>query len=383
MTRPLLPLLLVGCGLYGQQQPQTQAVATANLASNDACKVAWAAHHLARGPERSHVPELVRTLRSWRNRNDIGADFARLHVLDALVQLNARVAAADLTPFLDGITDVAAFALLAREPRANEPELLKLFASELPDGLHAKDLKWWATGDMLCQQRATGFAAVLINEMEFELVLDVYLPSDPSGARCGGAFGTRSGTDIVARLPSFPPAPVYNLAVNEPGCRAIGTSQVGYSRRLAKHPFATGRSWHNYDTRLRLGWLEQLADLDVGSVWYERIDYRNPKAFRTDVEALQARIDQELLQMLDRLVKAKAIPSDKATELDLQLKVNVSDLRAGNRNPLPKIPKLHRVPKHKAKPQRPPAHLADRAGHQAPTLHGQADALRHNSRNEM
>jgi hypothetical protein len=106
-----------------QALPEPAAIATA-LAGDAAHDVAWAAHHARERADKLLVKPLLHALGRWRLSNDENAGFVCVHLLDALLELDARVPAGDLVPLVDDERcGTWAFVLLAREPRLDEAEL--------------------------------------------------------------------------------------------------------------------------------------------------------------------------------------------------------------------------------------------------------------------
>jgi hypothetical protein len=321
----MLRSLLLGLTL-GTLPAQIRSVALPppdeRLQSDRAATVAWAAHELARVRATSETRALLASLQVWGSRNGETADVVRLHLLDALVQSDAKVPGECLLPHLRGITEVPAFVLLARDPLQNEPQLREFFFRDPAVRFHS--VAWWAAGNLLRAQKTPGFAAWLLARAEFRLEIDVVPAGSAGWPRCGGGRFLETGDEKHQQLPGFPPTPVYAFAVAIPNpwhdesapssdVIAPGRHPVAFRRTPTERDYLAGASRHNFDDWLRAAWLTDLApSRPVPEQRCEVLQAPDPLTFVDRVQDLRRDFLRQQLDLVEALVVGGAMTRAEA-----------------------------------------------------------------------
>lgn len=208
------------------QAPPTSAIAR-QLESTDARIVAWGAYNAAAYHRDDMIPRLQEIVESPpatalnEERDLIGV------VMDALIQLNARVPARALVRYVDK-RPVHTFVLLS-SATDRERVLLEL----LP---RLSGLRWFAAADMLFTDRAPELTAHLVNTVRLQLIVDVADTGDGewgTGSESGVAVGCGIGQDA----PGYPPHAEYRFELGPRSgffVLATGPHPVYYSRRVTR-----------------------------------------------------------------------------------------------------------------------------------------------------
>lgn len=174
-------MLAFGALLCAQQPDAIPPMADAprirqQLASALPVDVAWGTRFVQMARAKEFAGDLQRALQHWRASDDPERTPVCLHLLDALVAIDARLPGHTLLDLVDDPEcGAAAFTLLAREPQVNEPELLALFRRDWPafDARLAtqRDRRTLAIGNVLAVQRTAGFAGVVAPRLEVTLAV--------------------------------------------------------------------------------------------------------------------------------------------------------------------------------------------------------------------
>jgi hypothetical protein len=252
-----------------------------------------------------------------------------------------------------GITEVPAFVLLGRDPRQNETELRSYFFNQPSNEFHS--IAWWAAGNLLCAQKAPGFAAWLLNQAKFELEIDVVLPGEPMPLRCGGAIALDTGKEPRCQLRGFPPVPAYYFKVQssdswtkpEPlreEVIAAGRSPVCFQRSVCREHYRAGRSIHNRDDGLIADWLADLSPgCDPRGKRIETVEFTTPEAFVGRVQDVRRKFAQNQRDLAAALVASGDLTISEAAEFKVNSDFELHDYRSNTKDPLPQVPtKLER-----------------------------------------
>jgi hypothetical protein len=302
------------------------------LQSTRATTVAWAAHTAACLGLPGHTRPLLASLQAWKDRPGAEADIVRLHLLDALVQLDAKVPDTLLLPHVRDITEVPAFILLAREPQQNERDLLALFSAPPVHADH--DMIWMAAGDLLCAQKAPGFAAALLQQSEFTLMVDVYVRR--FNICLGHRF--RGPGEHRRRLQDMPPVPVYNLGRYSFLTHRI-TESVGWCRETSTDGYDYCSSEHDFGSVMCHMWLEQLGGGEFAQVTqYCELEFTTEAAYIAAVQSARREFLARQHKLVEALVAGKVLTEDEASRSSLSMKVLVVDYRSGSAPALPVAP---------------------------------------------
>jgi len=330
--------LLLAAITAQEPPPPSRAAIVADLGSSDPVEVAWAARHAREAGDATLVRTLRTCLRTWTAAKEREARQVCLHVLDALVRLEAKVPASELVqPVQQDITLVPALLLLAQDPRMNEPELLDLFrqgpafpAGWVPD---QRLLSTLAIGNLLAEQKAPGFAAAVWQQTSS---LNVVVCS--KDAVRGPTVSGVAPADLPPALAGFPPDPDYRLASGP----CSGTLLASGRRSVC---WARDRDGHHLDrsawlqTDVALGWLQDLAPRQVKSeesnlccIWSTK------QAYLDQVQAARRKLEQRRSEALAMLVAVRAMTSVEATTAGTAVEVVIEDLRKDKSVPLPELP---------------------------------------------
>lgn len=340
--------LLVGAVLLGLVAGQDPPTLSERLRSSYPQTVAWAAYDIARLRIGTQTRNLQAGLQAWGTRNGEQADVVRLHLLDALVQTYAKVPGSVVLPHVRGLTEVPAFVLLARDPRQNEIELRSYFFREPSDGFHT--IAWMAAGNLLCAQKAPGFAAWLLQRARFELEIDVVVPGGIVGPRCGGAVLLDNGREAHRRMPGFPPVPAYAFQVGEwdrrpdpdridPNLLAAGREPVSFRRTICKTEYLAGESRQNQDPWLVRDWLGALVPgCDTYSRSIEAVEFTTAAAFVDRAQELRRQYAQWQRDLVAALVAGGALAHGEAAAFEVSRAFRLCDCRGDDRRALPDLP---------------------------------------------
>jgi hypothetical protein len=268
----------------------------------------------------------------------------RQAALDALIRLDAEVAAEKLLPLYQSSPDEVVI-LLARSPEQNREALLPLFVEETPTA------RWLAVGNLLAESRAPGFAARLLRELKIEVSLYVYDREGGHNYGLGGGDGGGCGCGCGgSRGEEFPPVSYYELTDDaERGATvaAPGRHVVYYVRKQFGR--CRGRLAGTYDferDRLRVEYLAGLLntteeDLKLDARPLREIVCKDAAECRRAVVAVRDEIEQSYAALLSRLLEVNLLDASEAAELRPDIALDITDSREAKSFPLPR--KLRRV----------------------------------------
>ena len=171
---------------------------------------AWGAHLAIESGDESWTPRLLRALAELRPESGAAADAARAALVDALIQLDAEIAAHELVPIAEH-NPFAAIVLAARRPMEYREALAAMLKSRLTR------TQWTAVSSMLAQLRSPELTKSLLRDLGVELW--VYVRSDhndaipESRARVGFTYRELSVPE------GFPPTTHYVLTEKPAGLR--------------------------------------------------------------------------------------------------------------------------------------------------------------------
>ncbi len=355
----LLPACLAAHGATAQEPTRALRDAkalVAALAQRDALAVAWAAHDARRLGDTALIVPLQRALAAPRDPADPHAPFVGVFVLDALAGLGAKLPAELLLPWLDDErAGPVAFLLLARESRLHEQELFALFrAGWPPSAAHDEResalvqhpaLRLQAIGNLLCAQRAPGFAALLLRHADLDLRVRVTTP----GARVAPrSTAWMALFEAPPPLPDgLPPLPVHTyVRTDAPGRTAgewlaPGPIGIAIARREETAPVPLARSASASGARglaAPLPWLQAMAGDLPPPVTLVVVPFTGAEACRRQIERARDDLRAYRSRLLDGLVAAHALAVADAERLGRQeVRVSVSDEREDRDVPLPEL----------------------------------------------
>ncbi|MCA8965811.1 MAG: hypothetical protein KDC48_13085 [Planctomycetes bacterium] len=219
-TGPLLLIASLFAGFAAAQGDSRQrAKVLAQLAENDPRAVARATRDALAMPQHEVTQGLRTALQAWMKRDVEHAALARLFLLDALLARDEKLPADALLPCLDDpLTEPTTLALLCRDPLVNERLLFELFRDRYSPakGCKENDVRRALLGNVLCNQRAPGFAAHLWDLAELDLHVNV-VDGLPSAAHQRGVWLLPGFEPAPAPLDGFPPLPRSQLGMRLQG----------------------------------------------------------------------------------------------------------------------------------------------------------------------
>lgn len=212
---------------------------------------------------------------------------AALAILDSLVQLDAELPAAEITPWLAGFGRTAALLLLARSPDG-DPALLDIVRTEEPGG---EDLLWLTAGQLLAERSSPGLATTALLRLAPVFAVDV-VDRPSSGIGKGGFTSIACGGP---RVPAgFPAFGVWVLRTDErAGARLVvcGPTEVWAERctvdETSHWPCGAGRLGDVAVQQACAAWLRQVAGVagdEPGSRRAVRIEWTSYDEFTARVE---------------------------------------------------------------------------------------------------
>jgi hypothetical protein len=170
--------MLMACAAFARAQDDEASEAPhwpadslpSHLAADDPREVAWAGWLVQRDRVRAAVPAVRRALARLGDRHETEGGLARLHLLDALIQLDVRLPGEELLPHAAcGMLRVPALILAARSPEVNAA----YFAARMESLDKSPDLEWRVCGNLLAAQHDPRFVARCLRQLEFAIEITV------------------------------------------------------------------------------------------------------------------------------------------------------------------------------------------------------------------
>jgi hypothetical protein len=341
--------VLLVCALPAQVRGPSPPLRNADdlraaLAGDDPMRAAWAAYFARVRSERALVPQLREQLKRWDGA-DAQSREVRLHALDALLALDAKVPGSYVLPLIDDpLCGVPAFLLLAKEPRHHEKELFDLFVRELraTDREQALSGRAAAIGGLLAELRTPGFAAAVAARADV-------------GARVAVADGGRARDPMrlwtiergEAILPGAPPRPVYAFARSD-GTIPSRAQRIALSAPLRgfvlRHEVDEGQvESFTLDRTLRganggdaLVWLAAMAGWPAPPADVV-VPFRDDATFVAAATAARDEKQRWLDGLRARLIERELLTVEEAKPLTTAVDVVVQDRRSDPSLPLPRI----------------------------------------------
>lgn len=310
---PLALLVTSFCGRFSLPRNLTRWRCASRLASSNPRVVARAAGEIAMAARAGHERSLLRALQAWSRRDEPQARVVCLFVLDALVQTDAVVPATLLRPLLHGVTEVAAFALLARSARINESALLAWFRAETRRARGARRLQWVAAGNLLGALRTPGLAGVLLDDVDWRIVVaaDGDEGDDASERGLAGVVcrdQPRLGAGGFAGLPLLPHHVLTAAPVDAPF--ADGVLAVRHRRTLGGSP-PGGEVVVDGHEALVAAWLAVLAGAAVVPAFAVRVDPAGPGGVAAQVTVARTTLLESRRRLLLALRAAGALTPEE------------------------------------------------------------------------
>jgi hypothetical protein len=358
MTPSYLATLLVVCGslLLTPQLPfeqengtplpreeQPSVIATL-LKSGDLREQALGAHLTAEYKRLEFVPELLSLLtllptdrRQWQPGMAAQYDLDQV-VLDALIQMKAKVPPDKIIPFFEQYSD-ALIVLFSEHRKENSRTLLSILSKvEHPT-------YWLAICNLLAEVRAPGFAAQLLRDLQIQVRVCVrdddletgFVEDDLGGACADGWIGLSEG---------FPPTGIYELQMHPDQDTVLlcnGPVPIFYRRSIV----APGRQIGVGDclsdmnkNRYRGEYLALLLGVPMDSMElrYQRTHYvrwNGTEKYKNDLAKFVDQENEAFSHLVEHLTESNLIERHEANTLTLKIEVSkVVDLRKDRSIPL-------------------------------------------------
>jgi len=314
---------------------QRAAEITRDLGSADIRTVAWAAYDAGRYHLTDAAPSLVRLLAPAPAPLDRERWALVDVVLDALIQLDARVPAAEIVKFA--------------EPRPVQTLVLLTAATGregvLVDQLAmTKGYRWYAAANILLRDKSPGLARHLFGTVRLDLTI-VVSEREPGAGALGDSSSVGVGDGIGVNPKDFPPHAQYRFegaAWSGFVVLAAGPHPIYYSRTVSttlQYPTSFPEIGGPTDDD-RLDYLRALgSDTMMGvplraesRAWAR---WTTAEAFLRRVEELRRDLERRYRYLQTIVMRATGVPLDAAAPP--RIDIRVEDQRTDRSVPLPEI----------------------------------------------
>ncbi|MHC4339471.1 MAG: hypothetical protein ACYSX0_04550 [Planctomycetota bacterium] len=330
-------LILVAAPVLAQEAPPLPP--THLLGSNSLKEQAWGAYLAAEQSDSDSIPALVRLAETHGDGKDPQSRVVRDTALDSLIRLRAKVDWNRLKPLYPKSRNPVLI-LVAQYPRANRKALLELMEQK------THNAAWLTIRNLLASQRAPGFAAALLRELETHLHISVLDPDHRTGIglRCGGIRGG-CGDGVIRVQEGWPPVARYVLTrFTGRGARLLapGKHQV-YVRRTEAKSGRRGFGSVAYSIRhnqCRFEYLEELLGRKppLREVHRATVVWKSTRQFLADAMRARHRVQKAFEETKRLLLAGGLLSPEEAVTLRPKLSVNVSDRRETRAPALPDLP---------------------------------------------
>jgi hypothetical protein len=324
-------LLLVGAA----QVPAAETIAR-QLESSDARTVAWGAYNAGAYHRDDMIPRLQRILESppATGRSE---EYAFIGVvMDSLVQLNARVPARLLLPYVDK-QPVHTFVLLSSTTN-RKGVLLEM----LP---RLSGFQWFAASNMLFEDRSPGLVAYLLETVRLELRIIVTDTGNEGFGTASADGGIAVGDGIGQNPKGYPPHAEYRFELEPRRGFAVlenGPRPVYYSRTVTSSSQYAGSDLRiaGPDHEDRLQYLRAMSPETEGMPFRAEtiatVRWSTAAALLQSVRELRSQVEQRFRSLVNRARQSRRAPMDLGVP-PLRIDVHLVDRRINKATPLPKI----------------------------------------------
>lgn len=320
---------------------------TTRLASDDMATVAWGAHLASRHRLEAAVPALRARLAGLATTAERERRFAVAAILDALIQVGAKVPAAELRPFMRRLQMAPCLILLAREPEGNRAEFLKVYRDHDKGGVSAY---WLSAGNVLAAMRSSELAIDLLSSFEQALRLTVVdAGSREIAGGMGGRIGGRRGSGRVKVPAGNPPTALYWLTTDgRHGDRLFAPGPVPtYFRRqvyTARTFGIGGGELARTDERpeIRLEWLAGMLETKRKWIRFDfsksaTLEWVDATTYEADADALRKALAKQFDDLVEWCVRAELIDADVRDALESRVVVKLDDRRTDQAEAIPRL----------------------------------------------
>lgn len=320
------------------------------LASPDPRLRAWGAYEVLRDRQTNQLPTLLSLIASYNpvsgepTKIERDPHDAMLAILDAAIQLNAEVPAADAAKLYPEFP-AQSMILLSNAKEGASRYLLAIFQDKA-----TRQVDWLAAGDLLARGQSREFVSALLGSMVVHASISVTLPNQRERFTGTATQGDRT-YEIPKPKPGWPEAGSYVMA----GCStappqggvvlATGIDSVFYYRRVDS----------NYDTqdyshfcpsidfqRLRQHLLDDMTQQApqnslLPAFEYERISWRNADDYRARITRFVVR-EQTAVRRVVALFQCYGVLEPNESLTGPKIEISISDTRPKGSPPLPPLP---------------------------------------------
>ena len=315
------------------QAPSPDAIAK-QLNAADSRTIAWGAYNAAAYNRVEAIPRLQQILESPPLIDALEKRAFMDVVMDSLIQLNAKVPARLLVPYV-GERPIHTSILLSRATD-REAVLLELLA-------RLSGNRWFAAANVLLEDRSPGLAEHLVRNLKLQLIIHV-ADSENVAFGVSGGMSVGIGCGIGQDPPGYPPHAEYTLGRSPQAgsiVLAAGPQPVYYSRTVASS-FQYGVSEATItgpDDEDRIIYLRAMSP-DTGGIPFraqtvETVVWSTPDAFSRRVRELRALVEQRFRHLIDRGRQFQYISPDLLVQPAIE--VLVMDRRSDKTVPLPQF----------------------------------------------
>ena len=316
------------------QAPSAETIAR-QLNSQDAQTIAWGAYNAGAYHRVDAIPRLQQILESppvtpsSQERAFIGV------VMDALIQLEARVPARLLVRYV-GNRPVQTFVLLA-SATDREGALLEL----LP---RLTGIPWFAAANMLFEDRSPGLVEHLVRTVSLQLTVHVADRESVVFGIVGGGVSVGVACGIGQAAPGYPPHAEYRFEFGpRPGVIVLapGPHPVYYSRTVTtsfQYPVSELSTVGPADED-RVEYLRAMS-LETGGIPFrahtvETVPWSTADALSQRVRELRPLVEQRFRSLVDGARRFRSVPADLVVQPPIDLRI--IDRRSDKAVPLPKF----------------------------------------------
>jgi len=328
------PAVLVALVLTVATHAPTAATIARQLDTQRAQTIAWAAYNAGAYHRVEAIPRLQQILESPLVTSPVEERAFIGVVMDALIQLNARVPAQLLVPYVEK-RPVHTFVLLASATN-REGVLLQLFP-------RLSGIQWFAVANMLFEERSPALVEHLVRTVRLQLTVQV---ADNENVAFGISGGVSVGIacGIGQDPPAYPPHAEYRFGFGpQPGAIVLapGPRPVYYSRTVTtsfQYPVSEA-SFEGPTDDDRVEYLRAMSrgtgmsSFRAHSV--ETVTWSTADALSQRVRELRSQVEGRFRSLVDSARQFRSIPSDLVVQPSIE--VQVVDRRSDKTVPLPKF----------------------------------------------
>ena len=331
------------------QAPSADTIAR-QLNSEDAQTIAWGAYNAGAYHSVDAIPRLQQILESppvtapSEERAFTGV------VMDALIQLNARVPARLLVPYVEK-RPVHTFVLLSNATD-REGALLEL----LP---RLSGIQWFAAANILFEDRSSGLVEHLVRTTRLRLTVHV-ADDENVGFGVGGGVSVGIACGVGQDPPAYPPHAEYRLGSSpQPGLIVLapGPHPVYYSRTVTtsfQYPVSEA-STEGPNDEDRVKYLRAMSP-DTGGTPFrahtvETVTWSTAGALSQRVRELRSLVERRFRFLVERarefrltsaaFTRSRSVPAAPSDSSDMvvepPIELNIVDQRRDRAVPLPKF----------------------------------------------